>query len=249
MKSPSQTRRANPIADDGDDFHFCSTCAFSAACLESGYGKPELRELHVLVEHIGPFKEGEHIFREGDEFNAIAAVRGGTVKTYVNDAEGREQVQGFFLPGEVIGLSAISQGRYPCNAVALDTVILCRFSFPTMAALATRMPGLQAQLFRLLSQDIGKAALLAGNYSADERMAAFLISLSRRYAARGFSANRFQLTMTRTDIANYLRLAAESVSRVFRRFQDDGLIRVDRRDIELLHRPRLEELARSVLRE
>jgi CRP/FNR family transcriptional regulator len=118
-----------------------------------------------------------------------------------------------------------------------------------MAALATRMPGLQAQLFKLLSQDIGKAALLAGNYSADERMAAFLISLSRRYAARGFSPTRFQLTMTRTDIANYLRLAAESVSRVFRRFQDDGLIRVERRDIELLKQAELEELARSVLRE
>ena len=111
------------------------------------------------------------------------------------------------------------------------------------------MPGLQQQLFRLLSQDIGKAALLSGNFSADERMAAFLISLSRRYAARGFSANRFLLTMTRTDIANYLRLASETVSRVFRRFQDDGLIQVDRREIELSDRAQLEELAQNVLRE
>lgn len=248
MKDELSCKR-NPIADDGNDYQFCSTCAFSAACLEQGLDKNHLRDLHVLVEHIGPFKEGEHIFREGDTFNAIAAVRGGTVKTYVNDANGREQVQGFFLPGEVIGLSAISQSRYPCNAVALDTVILCRFSFPNIAALATRMPGLQQQLFRLLSLDIGKAALLAGNYSADERMAAFLIALSRRYAARGFSSDRFQLTMTRTDIANYLRLAAESVSRVFRRFQDEGLLSVDRRDVELLNRKRLEDLARSVLRE
>lgn len=249
MKDAAISRAGQPIADDGDEFHFCSTCAFSAACLDSGYDKSQLHDLHVLVEHTGPFREGEHLFREGDAFNAIAAVRAGTVKTYVTDASGREQVQGFFLPGEVIGLNAISQARYPCNAVALDSVMLCRFSFPTMAALATRMPGLQQQLFRLLSQDIGKAALLAGNYSADERMAAFLISLSRRYAARGFSANRFLLTMTRTDIANYLRLASESVSRVFRRFQDDGLIRVDRREIELLGRAHLEELAQSVLRD
>jgi CRP/FNR family transcriptional regulator len=249
MNTTGPPRGRNPIADDGDEFHFCSTCAFSAACLQQGYGKEDLRSLHVLVAHVGPFKEGDHIFREGDPFNAIAAVRAGTVKTYVNDAEGREQVQGFFLPGEIIGLSAISHGKYPSNAVALDSVMLCRFSFHTMAQLATRMPGLQAQLFRLLSEDIGKAALLAGNYSADERMAAFLISLSRRYAARGFSANRFQLTMTRTDIANYLRLAAESVSRVLRRFQDEGLIRVDRREMELLERAKLEELARSVLRE
>jgi CRP/FNR family transcriptional regulator len=238
-----------PIADDGDELHFCSTCAFSAACMEQGYDKNQLRDLHVLVEHIGPFRENEHIFREGDSFNAIAAVRGGTVKTYVTDTEGREQVLGFFLPGEVIGLNAISQLRYPCNAVALDSVALCRFSFPNIAALAARMPGLQQQLFRLLSLDIGKASLLAGNFTADERMAAFLISLSRRFAARGFSATRLRLSMTRTDMANYLRLAPETVSRVLTRFQDDGLLRVERRDIELRQPEKLAELARSVLRE
>ena len=249
MKPSSDRGTFNPIADDGDEFHFCSTCAFSAACLESGYDKSQLRDLHVLVEHVGPYKEGAHLFREGDPFNAIAAVRAGTVKTYVTDANGREQVQGFFLPGEVIGLNAISQARYPCNAVALDSVMLCRFSFPNIVALASRMPGLQHQLFRLLSLDIGKAALLAGNYSADERMAAFLIALSRRYSARGFSTDRFRLSMSRTDIANYLRLASETVSRVLRRFQDDGLIRVERRDLELLDRRRIEELARGVLRD
>jgi CRP/FNR family transcriptional regulator, anaerobic regulatory protein len=241
-------RRPKPITDDGDELHFCTTCAFSAACLERGYDKNYLQELHVLVQHVGPFREGEHIFREGDSFTAIAAVRSGTVKTYVNDSEGREQVLGFYLPGEIIGLNAISQARYPCNAVALDSVQLCRFSFPNIAALATRMPGLQQQLFRLLSLDIGKASLLAGNFAADERMAAFLVAISRRYAARGFSATRFRLTMSRTDIGNYLRLAAETVSRVFRRFQDDGLIVVERRDIELRNPQAIEDLARNVLR-
>jgi len=205
--------------------------------------------LHVLVEHVGPFREGEHLFREGDEFTAIAAVRAGTVKTYVLDPAGNEQVLGFFLPGEVIGLNAIHQARYPCNAVALDTVMLCRFSFPKMALLATRMPGLQAQLFRLLSLDIGKAALLAGDYSADERMAAFLVSLSRRYAQRGFSATRFHLTMARTDMANYLRLAPETVSRVLRRLQDEGLVQVERRELEIRDAAKLEALARPVLRD
>jgi CRP/FNR family transcriptional regulator len=248
MTTPTGRRPAPGISDDGDEFHFCSTCAFSAACLESGYDKSQLRDLHVLVEHVGPYHEGEHIFREGDPFTAIAAVRSGTVKTYVTDHEGREHVQGFFLPGEVIGLNAISQARYPSNAVALDSVMLCRFSFPNIAALATRMPGLQLQLFKLLSSDIGKASLLSGNFSADERMAAFLITLSRRYAARGFSASRFLLTMTRTDIANYLRLASETVSRVFRRLQDDGIIQVDRREITLKDRARLEAMAENVLR-
>ncbi|PKM15788.1 MAG: transcriptional regulator [Gammaproteobacteria bacterium HGW-Gammaproteobacteria-2] len=249
MSAVGAVRRINPIADDGDEVTFCSTCAFSAACLSEGYDKSALSELHCLVEHIGPYAAGEHIFREGDAFNAIAAVRGGTVKTYVIDPDGREQVLGFFLPGEVIGLNAIHQAHYPCNAVALDTTVLCRFSFPKMATLAQRMPGLQGQLFKLLSADIGKAALLAGDFSADERMAAFLVALSRRFSARGFSASRFTLTMARTDIANYLRLAAETVSRVLRRFQAEGLIRVDRREVELTDPERLHVLARPVLRD
>jgi CRP/FNR family transcriptional regulator len=250
MTSSSAFRpRVNPIADDGDELHFCSTCAFSGACRAEGYDKSALLELHCLVEHIGPFAAGDYIFREGDPFNAIAAVRAGSVKTFTVDASGREQVLGFFLPGEVIGLNAIHSSRFPCNVMALDTVMLCRFSFPMMATLASRMPGLQAQLFRLLSQDINKAALLAGDFSADERMAAFLVSFSRRFAARGFSPTRFNLSMARTDIANYLRLAAETVSRVMRRFQDEGLLRVNRREFELVELGRLEALAKPVLRD
>jgi CRP/FNR family transcriptional regulator len=250
MIEPSFPRvDASTLADDGDPLHFCSTCAFSQACLSQGMGKSALLDLHVLVEHVGPVHAGEHIFREGDPFEAIAAVRAGTVKTYVIDREGREHVLGFHLPGEVIGLNAIDAEHFPCNAVALDTVMLCRFSFPKIAVLAARLPGLQQQLFRLLSRDIGRAALLAGDWTADQRMAAFLIGLSRRLAARGFSAKRFQLTMGRTDIANYLRLAPETVSRVLRRFQEDGMLVVDRREVELVDRERIEALALPVLRE
>jgi len=236
-------------ADDGDELNFCSTCAFSAACLDHGYDKSRLNDLHVLVEHVGPYEEGEHIFREGDGFNAIAAIRAGTVKTYVTDLEGREQVLGFFLPGELIGLNAISASRYPCNAIALETVLLCRFSFPKMAVLAAQIPGLQKQLFRLLSEDIGKASLLAGDFTAEERLAAFLFVISRRYADRGLSGTCFRLTMARTDIANYLRLAAETVSRILKRFQEQGLIRVERREVELLDLKRLHNVARNVLRD
>ena len=244
---PRQDRRT--LADDGNELRFCSTCAFSQACLDQGMDKRALMDLHVLVEHIGPFHAGDHLFREGDPVGAIAAVRAGTVKTYVVDRDGHEHVLGFHLPGEVIGLNAIDGDTYPCNAVALDTVMLCRFSFPKIAVLATRLPGLQRQLFRLLSRDIGRAALLAGDWSADQRMAAFLVGLSRRLAARGFSATRFQLTMARTDIANYLRLAPETVSRVLRRFQEEGRLVVDRRELEFLDAPALEALAAPVLRD
>ena len=125
------------LADDGDAFTFCSTCAFSQACLSQGMDKSGLRDLHMLVEHVGPLHAGDHVFREGDPFEAIAAVRAGTVKTYSIDRDGREHVLGFHLPGEVIGLNAIAGDVYPCNAVALDTAMMCRFSFTKMSVLAS----------------------------------------------------------------------------------------------------------------
>ncbi|WP_305805115.1 helix-turn-helix domain-containing protein [Stenotrophomonas sp. YIM B06876] len=237
------------LSDDGNALRFCSTCAFSQACLSEGMDKRALMELHVLVEHVGPLHAGEHLFREGDAFGTIAAVRAGTVKTYRVDPDGQQQVLGFHLPGEVIGLNGIDGDRYPCNAVALDTVMLCRFSFPRIALLATRLPNLQQHLFRLMSRDIGVASLFARDNTADERIAAFLIGLSRRLAVRGFSPRRFQLTMSRTDIANYLRQAPETVSRILRRFEQDGLVRIRQRDVEILDMPRLETLARAVLRD
>ncbi|MDH0170139.1 helix-turn-helix domain-containing protein [Stenotrophomonas sp. GD04145] len=234
----------NPAAaDDGDALHFCSTCAFSDACMSQGYDKAALGELHVLVDHVGPFHAGDYIFRAGEPFDSIAAVRAGMVKTFVDDSQGNEQVLGFSLPGEVIGLNAIHEARFPCNAVALDTVYLCRISFPRLSLLATRMPGLQARLFSLLSAEIGKVALLAANHRTEERMAAFLLDLSERYARRGFSATRFNLTMARTEIANYLRMAPETASRVLRRLSDDGIIAVRQREILLLQPERLALLA------
>jgi CRP/FNR family transcriptional regulator len=246
---PSRREPHNPAAaDDGDEFRFCTTCAFSQACLSQGYAKPDLTAFQALIDHVGPFKPGEYIFREGDAFNAIAAVRGGTVKTFITDVAGNEQVLGFHLPGEVIGLNAIHPERYPCNAIALDTVTLCRFSFQQLSLLAARVPNLQQQLFKLLSLDIGKASLLVGDHSADERLAAFMVLLSQRYAARGFSATRFTLTMARADIANYLRLAPETVSRILKRFRSERVIEVRQRDVQLLDPGRLEALARPVLR-
>lgn len=236
----------SPIADDGDAATFCSTCAFSSVCMASGYGKPELQELHCLVEHVGMFKPGEHVFRTGEPFRAIYAVRQGTVKTVVVNREGHEQVLGFYLPGEVVGLNAIYPEKYPCDAVALEPSEFCRFSFPAMSELAARMPSVQQHLFRMLSKELGAASLLAGDHSADERMAAFLIDLGDRSAARGFSGTRFRLSMSRSDIANYLRLATETVSRVLGRFRDGEFVRIDGRNVELLAVDELRQLASNV---
>jgi CRP/FNR family transcriptional regulator len=215
--------------------------------MAQGLDKVALRELHCLVEHDGPYAPGEHVFRTGDRFNALYAVRSGTLKTSLVDDSGREQVLGFYLPGEMVGLNAIHPARYPCDAIALDTVHVCRFSFPALATLATRLPGVQQQLFRLLSEDIGKASLLAGDYSADERLAAFLVGLGERYAACDMSATALRLSMSRSDIASYLRLATETVSRVLHRLQDRKLIHVDGRDVTIIAPEQLNTLARNAL--
>jgi CRP/FNR family transcriptional regulator len=237
----------SPVLDDGDALHFCSTCAFGSVCLPAGVDKRALEELHMLVEHVGPYHAGDLVFRQGERFGAIFAVRAGMVKTRMVDEGGHEQVLGFHLPGEVVGLNAIHPARYPCDAVALDTVYVCRFSFPALATLASKIPDVQQRLFELLSADIGRVTQLAGDHSADERLAAFLLELSARFAARGFASTTYRLTMARADIANYLRLAAETVSRVLRRFQEQGLVRIDGREVELLDVASLREIARNAL--
>jgi CRP/FNR family transcriptional regulator, anaerobic regulatory protein len=252
MSNPTLQRTVAEVAepvDDGDEHRFCSTCTFGQVCLPNGFDKAALRDLHCLVEHVGPFRAGHHVFRVDTPFDALYSVRAGMVKTCTVDELGREQVLGFHLPGELVGLSAIYPARYPCDAIALDTIALCRFSFPAMLTMSTRLPGIQEQLFRLMSKDIGAAALLAGDFSADERVASFLVDLSNRYASRGYSATRFRLSMPRADIANYLRLAAETVSRVLRRFQDKQMIAVCGREVVLLDPQRLRHLSRCALPE
>lgn len=226
---------------------FCKTCALYHACAMVGFGKPELSPLHGLMEHLGPYRPDEVIFRQGDPFEAVFAVRAGTVKTRQIDAEGREHVLGFHLPGEVIGLTAIHPGRFPCDAVALENTFPCRFSFPAMSTLAAHQPAVQQHLFRLISKELGAASLLAGDHPADVRMAAFLVNLGERYAARGASGTEFRLSMSRGDIANYLRLAAETVSRVLSRFSSQKLIVLKGRDLHLINLMRLRELGHGLL--
>lgn len=159
----------NPIADDGNEYKFCSTCAFGSVCVGHGVDKIGLTELHCLVEHAGPFRTGDAIFRHGDRFSAVYAVRAGTVKTSQVDREGRELILGFHLPGELIGLNAIHTEIYPCDAIALETVEVCRFSFPALATLATRIPQIQKELFRRLSKDIGDASQRIQESTAEDR--------------------------------------------------------------------------------
>lgn len=226
----------------------CSTCSLADLCLPMGLDRDDMERLDALVTQLGPLHEGDHLYRVGDDFQSLFAVRSGYLKTYIVDESGREQVLGFHLPGELIGLDAIYPGSHQCNAVALDTATVCRVRYNDVTELAQHVPGLQRQLFRLMSKDIGKGHAKSGDFSAEERVSAFLVNLSDRLKARGYSATHYVLAMPRRDIANFLSLAPETVSRVFKRFQDSGLISVERREIRLLDLDRLQDLSRCVPR-
>lgn len=225
----------------------CRTCPFGLDCLPGAMQGEDLAEFAEAVEHAAPAHAGTHLFRQGEEFQYIAVVRLGTVKTYSIDRDGRENTLGFHMAGDMIGLDAIDEDRHPCGAVALDTVMLCRLPFRVVAALAARTPMLQHKLFRLLSRDIVRAAQLSGNHAAEERLAAFLVGIADRLGARGYSSTRCQLAMSRMEIASYLRLAPETLSRLLRRFQADGLVAVEGRDVELRERHRLQAMASPLL--
>jgi len=224
----------------------CSNCSLAKLCLPKGLERCDMERMDGLVSRSAPVHEGEHLYRVGDPFKAIYAVRAGTYKSYTVDSEGREHVLGFHLPGELLGLDAIYPERHVCNAVALDTATVRVLPYAELAELAGEISGLRAQLFRLMSKDIADTAALAGDFTAEERIAAFLVGLSQRFQQRGFSCKEFNLTMSRRDIANYLRLAPETVSRVFARFEKDDVIAVERRSIRLLDFPKLHELARCM---
>src|SRR6185437_12732885 len=179
------------------------TAAACVSCMGPPHADPHRASRHATKPPDRTIAPGASADRRRRRCRAIYAVRTGSVKTRLFDRDGNEQVLGFYLPGEVVGLNAIYPEHFPCDAVALEDTQFCRFSFPAMSALAARQPAVQQHLFRLISKELGAVSLLAGDHSADERMAAFLVDLSNRYAARGFSATRFHLSMSRGDIANY----------------------------------------------
>lgn len=216
-------------------------------CLPAGLGIEDMQRLENIVERSKPAHEGDHLFRVGDPLKALYAVRAGIFKSYTVDDVGREHVRGFHLPGEFLGFDAIYFGKHASNAVALDTSAVCAISYSQLVQLANANDGLRNKFFRLLSRNITELAVLAGDYSAEERIAAFLMDLSKRFHMRGCSPDEFNLRMSRRDIGNYLRLAPETVTRVLHSLQDRSLISTDRSKVQLRDRVKLSELARCLL--
>ncbi len=213
-----------------------------------GVSMDDMETLERMVETLGPLHGGDHLFRQGDGFSSLYAVRSGCVKSYVDSETGEEQVLGFHLPGELVGLDAIYSGKHQCSALALDTAMVCRLPFNELSRMTREIPNLQRQLFRLMSRDLETSHSLSGNHTVEERMAAFLLGFGERMRARGFSATHFVLPMSRQDIASYLRLATETVSRALTRFERQGLIEVTRREIRLIDAGGLEQFCPRDLR-
>lgn len=224
----------------------CKHCSLHDLCLPLGMSDEDLDLLESIIRQRRPIQRSDHLYRPGDKLTSIFAVRSGSIKTYTLTNDGQEQITGFHLPGELLGLDAISEGVHPCAAKALETTSVCEMPFDQLEELAARVPGLQHQLFRIMSRGLQTDEhfmTLLGKKSSDERLAAFLLGLSQRFHQRGYSAVEFNLSMSRNDIANYLGLAVETVSRLFSRFQSNGLIEVQRKLVVIKDLAGLREIA------
>lgn len=224
----------------------CQTCSIRRLCLPMMLAESEIEYLENIVQRKKVLKKGEFLFHAGDEFDSIHAIRSGSIKSYTISSDGTEQITGFHLPGEMVGLNAISSTTYPSFAKALETSLVCSIPFDKLESLARNIPGLQSQLFRVMSGEIRdeqELMMLLSKKNADERFAAFIINLSARFKRRGLSEKEFQLTMTRGDIGNYLGLAVETVSRLVTRLQKQNLIAIQDRYISIVDKEGLSNLA------
>ena len=226
----------------------CSSCNLRELCLPVGLSEPQLEALDTLVGTRRSVARGETLFRSGDVFNALYAVRTGFFKTCVSAEDGRDQVTGFQMAGELIGLDGISTDRHACDAVALEDSQVCVIPYGRLEELSREFTDLQHQFHKIMSREIVRdhgVMLLLGSMRAEERLAAFLLNLTQRLQARGFSASSLVLRMTREEIGSYLGLKLETVSRTFSRFQDEGLLEVKQRDIRILDQAGLQKLVNS----
>jgi len=221
----------------------CTNCNLRELCLPMRIGDEDMARVEQIVFARRRLKRGDSLFKAGDPFNALYAIRSGFLKTTVLNADGREQVTGFQMSGELLGLDGIGSGRYNGNAVALEDSEACVLPFALIEQLGREVPAIQRNLHSVLSREIVRdhgVMMLLGSMSAEERLAAFLLNLSRRFTARGYSALDFHLRMTREEIGSYLGLKLETVSRLFSRFQAEGLIEVQQKHVRIRDIPGLE---------
>jgi CRP/FNR family transcriptional regulator len=208
--------------------------------LSDGLEPDGLRQLDSVVRRSARFKKGETLYQTGDPFSVLYAIQLGSCKTTVLGEDGREQIIGYHMLGDIIGVDGIGTERHGCDAVALEESTVWALSFTRLERLARTNTVLQHNLHQLLARDIARdqfMLLLLGSMRAEERLAVFLLDLSARYRERGYSPTEFVLRLTREEIGSYLGIKLETVSRAFSRFQEEGLLQVQGRVVKLLNLP------------
>lgn len=223
----------------------CTSCNLKEVCLPGGVCIEDLEQVQNIVYARRRVKRGESLFATGDEFSSVYAIRSGFFKTSVVDGEGREQVTGFSMGGELLGLDGIGSGRHNGTAVALEDSEVCVMPYSLIESMSREFPQLQRHLHAVLSREIVRdhgVMMLLGSMRAEERLAAFLSNLSKRFVRRGYSQSDFHLRMTREEIGSYLGLKLETVSRLFSQFQKDGLIAVEQKHVRILDIAGLERI-------
>ena len=214
----------------------CSNCNLRELCLPCGLSGQDADRLDQLIYTRRRIERSESVYRAGDEFSSLYAVRSGFFKTLQTLEDGREQVTGFHMGGEIMGMDGIGPEKHGSSAVALEDSEVCVIPYSRLVNLGHEMHGLQRQFQKVMSREIAQqhsVMLLLGSMRAEERLAAFLLNLSQRFTARGYSASEFNLRMTREEIGSYLGLKLETVSRAFSKFQEDGLISVHQKHIRI----------------
>jgi CRP/FNR family transcriptional regulator, anaerobic regulatory protein len=214
----------------------CSNCRLSDLCLPIALNKGEITQLDEIIERNRPLRKGEHIYRQRDEFRSVFAVRSGSFKSYVLTPDGQSRVTAFFMPGEIIGMDGIANRLHGVSTMALEHSSICEIPFSQLERLSHQLPNLQSRFFSIMGNEIVKDQqihTLLSSYTAEQRLASFLLSLSARYARCQLSPERFLLHMTRSDIGEYLGLTLETVSRVFSALQKKEIISVKSREIEI----------------
>ena len=220
----------------------CSACSLHELCLPAGLSQDELARLDQIVNRKRPLKRGDYLYRAGAALQSLYAVRTGFFKSCVMHDDGREQVAGFHMAGELLGLDGIGSGKHMCDAVSLEDSDVCEIPFGELEQLSRDIPTLQQHFHRIMSREIARdygVMLLLGSMRAEERLAAFLLNLSQRFAARGYSPKRFLLRMTRNEIGSYLGLKLETISRALSHFQTEGIISVQNKSVEIKDPDRL----------
>jgi CRP/FNR family transcriptional regulator len=246
MNAVITLRKAEPRMPTPSKFEVsCSSCNLRELCLPAGLCAEDLARVENVVYARRRLRRGDALFTSGGAFNAVYAIRSGFFKTSLVDGDGREQVTGFYMGGELMGLDGLGSGSYNGTAVALEDSEVCVLPYALVEEMAREIPALARHLHAVLAREIVRdhgVMMLLGSMRAEERLATFIINLSRRFVRRGYSASEFHLRMTREELGSYLGLKLETVSRLFSAFQKDGYIEVQQKHVRILDIAGLERL-------